>query len=285
MAFARARAGHKLHWRAEGEGDPVLMVMGLGGSSRAWYRLLPHVREHARAIVFDHRGTGHSDPATGPLTMGDLVGDALAVLDAAGEDTAHVLGTSMGGMVAQHLALDHRARVRSLLLTSTTPVGRGGRPPWRMLAGAALRPLTGPERMSDVLAPVLYARRTREEHPERMQEDLRMRLGELTLAVTPWYQLAAIARHDTRHRLAELAGLPTTVVHGTEDHLVPAARGVALAGAIPGARLVLIERCGHLMTTDAEHESAAAVLAHLAGAGSLSARRGASRAPRAPRAA
>ncbi len=285
MAFARARAGHKLHWRAEGEGDPVLMVMGLGGSSRAWYRLLPHVREHARAIVFDHRGTGHSDPATGPLTMDDLVGDALAVLDAAGEETAHVLGTSMGGMVAQHLALDHRARVRSLLLTSTTPVGRGGTPPWRMLAAAASRPLLGVARSGELLGPVLYAQRTREERPDRIREDLRRRLGEPTPTRTAWDQLAAVARHDTRHRLAELAGLPTTVTHGDQDVLVPTERGRALAAAIPGARLVLLEGCAHLTGTDDEPATAAAVRGHLAAVTGVSARRGPSRAATAPRAA
>ncbi len=136
--------GTWISWRAYGEGEPVLMIMGFMGSARAWFRLLPHVAEHHRAIVFDNRGTGDSDRPRGFFTMDDLVGDALAVLRSAGEESAHVVGVSMGGMIAQHLALDHPERVRSLTLCCTHPGGRRpeGRP-WRLLASIALRPLLG----------------------------------------------------------------------------------------------------------------------------------------------
>src|SRR5690606_9798040 len=118
--------------------------------------------------------------AHGLLTMDDLVADTLAVLDAAGHERAHVIGVSMGGMIAQHLALKHRARVRSLILGCTTPVGRQGAPPWRLLAATALRPLAGSERTFRLVAPVLYAERTRRERPERIADDLRVRLQEAT---------------------------------------------------------------------------------------------------------
>src|SRR3954470_5160816 len=156
MASAAAPDGAWLHWRAQGSGEPLLMIMGLSGSSKAWYRLLPHASRGAECIVFDNRGTGDSDPVTGPLSMRDMVGDALAVLDAAGHETAHVMGVSMGGMVAQHLALDHRERVRSLILGCTTAGGRRGAPPWRMMSATALRPLVGPARTFPLVAPVLY---------------------------------------------------------------------------------------------------------------------------------
>ena len=86
-----------LSWRAHGEGEPVLMIMGFMGSAKAWFRLLPHISRDHRAIVFDNRGTGDSDRPGGLWSMSDLVGDALAVLDAAGHETAHVVGVSMGG--------------------------------------------------------------------------------------------------------------------------------------------------------------------------------------------
>jgi pimeloyl-ACP methyl ester carboxylesterase len=246
-----------------GEGEPVLMIMGLGGSSKAWYRLLPHVAERHQAIVFDNRGTGQSDRVSGLLRMEDLVRDALAVLDAAGHRRAHVLGASMGGMIAQHVALDHRERVRSLILCCTAPVGRSGIPPWRLLASAALRPIFGAGGTHAIVAPALYAKRTREEQPDRVAADLEVRQADATPPLTLYAQLAAIAGHDTRHRLSELRGLPTTVVHGEEDSLVPPDRGRALADAIPGARLVLLPGAAHLLTVDAEEESAAAVHAHL----------------------
>lgn len=265
MPVAVAPNGHWLNWRAEGAGEPLLLIMGLSGSSKAWYRLLPHASRHAGCIVFDNRGTGDSDPVTGPLSMENLVTDALAVLDAAGHESAHVMGVSMGGMIAQHLALDHRARVRSLILGCTTAGGdeRPGGPSVRLLTATALRPLVGPSRTGPIVAPALYAERTRREHPARVSEDMRVRLSDATAVRTTLGQMAAIARHDTRDRLHELAGVPTTVMHGEEDVLVPPERGRELAGGIPGARLVTIPQCGHMLTTDAEAESVAAVVAHL----------------------
>jgi 3-oxoadipate enol-lactonase len=261
-----------LAWRAEGpreavaDPEPILLIMGLGGSSHMWWRLLPHLAARHRAIAFDNRGTGDSDGVGGRLTMADLVADALAVLDAAGEERAHVIGVSMGGIVAQHLALDHRERVRSLVLGCTT-AGGGGREPsagaGRLLATAALRPLLGPRRTFPLVAPALYAERTRRERPERVAEDLRRRVEHAAPAWTTYAQLGAVAGHDTRARLPELAGLDTLVLHGAEDALVPAARGRELASRIPGARLVLLPSCGHMLTTDDEAGTANAVLEHL----------------------
>lgn len=257
-------------WRAEGPddpaaaGEPVLLIMGLGGSSRAWTRLIPHLRPRYAAILFDNRGTGDSDPVRAPMSMDDLAHDAVAVLDAAGIDSAHVVGVSMGGMIAQHIALDHRDRVRSLVLGCTAAVGRGGgAPPWRMLASAALRPLLGPARTFGVVAPALYAERTRREQPERVREDLAVRVADRTDPRTVYAQMAAIARHDVRARLHELADVPTLVLHGDEDRLVPPDRACDLAAAIPGARLVMLRSCGHILTTDAEAATAAAILDHL----------------------
>jgi 3-oxoadipate enol-lactonase len=261
-----------LAWRAEGpreavaDPEPILLIMGLAGSSQMWWRLLPHLVARHRAITFDNRGTGDSDGVSGPLTMADLVADALAVLDAAGEERAHVIGVSMGGMVAQHLALDHRERVRSLVLGCTTAGGGGAAPSaggMRLLATAALRPLLGPRRTFPLVAPALYAERTRRDRPERVAEDLRRRIEHAAPASTTYAQLAAVTGHDTRARLPELGGLPTLVLHGAEDALVPAARACELADRIPDARLVLLPSCGHMLTTDDEAGTAHAVLEHL----------------------
>jgi pimeloyl-ACP methyl ester carboxylesterase len=268
MAVA-SRDGAWLAWRSEGpleavaDPEPLLLIMGLSGSSRMWFRLLPHLSRRHRAIVFDNRGTGDSDPVAAPMRMADLVDDALCVLDAAGVERAHVIGVSMGGMIAQRLALDHRDRVRSLVLGCTTAGGRRGGPPWRLLATSALRPLFGPERTFPIVAPTLYSPHTRRERPERVREDLRIRMADATSARTTYAQMAAIAGHDTRSRLQELAGLPTLVLHGEDDTLVPPDRGRELAAAIPGARLVLLPACGHMLSTDAEDLVSRAILGHL----------------------
>ena len=239
------------------------MIMGLGASSRLWFRLLPWIARHHRAIVFDNRGTGDSSPVRSRLSMKGMAHDARAVLDDAGVESAHVIGASMGGMIAQHLALEDRSSVRSLTLACTTPGGRSGIPPWRLMTTAALRPVLGSRRTFPLVAPALYGKATLKERPARVHEDLDRRLDDNTSPITLYAQIGAIAGHDTRARLGELKGLPTLVVHGLEDNLVPSDRGRELASLIPGARLELIPACGHLLTTDAEAQMAGAILAHL----------------------
>ena len=262
----------RISYRAVGpaDGEAVLLIMGLGGSGRMWWRLEPHVAAEHRALLIDNRGTGDSPPIRGRISMSDLANDAVSVLDAAGVERAHVVGASMGGMIAQHVALDHRERVSSLVLACTTAGGRSGPPPWRLLASSALRPLLGPGRTMGLVAPVLYAPTTRERNPDRLREDLRRRVDDATAASTLYAQMAAIAGHDTRARLHELAGVPTLVLHGEEDALVPVAAGRRLAEAIPGARLHVVPGAGHVLTTDAEDEVAEAILDHLRAASSAS---------------
>jgi 3-oxoadipate enol-lactonase len=167
-------------------------------------------------------------------------------------------------MIAQHLALDHPDRVRSLVLCCTH-AGRqrqGGRMPWRLLAGLALRPVLGPTRSFPVVAPLLYSDRTRGERRDRLQEDVEIRELDATPIATAPAQIAAIARHDTRGRLGELE-MPVLVVHGDADRLVPPAAAEELAGLIPQARLEMIPGAGHVITTDAEEEAAEAIVGFL----------------------
>jgi 3-oxoadipate enol-lactonase len=268
MPDARTNDGW-ISWRDEGPRepggakDPVLLIMGLGASSRLWFRLLPWLTREHRVIVFDNRGTGSSAPVRRRLTMAALAEDAVTVLDAAGIDRAHVVGASMGGMIAQHMGLEHRERVSSLVLACTTAGGRNGVPPWRLLASAAVRPLLGTRRSFPLVAPSLYAAATLRDQTDRVADDLERRMADSTSPLTLYAQMGAIALHDTRPRLSELTGMPVLVVHGLEDRLVPPARGRELAELIPGAQLELIPACGHLLTTDAEEHTAGAILAHL----------------------
>jgi 3-oxoadipate enol-lactonase len=268
MPFATTAAGrisYTVSGPSEAVEDPqtLLMIMGLGGSGAMWWRLLPHVARRHRAIVFDNRGTGGSARVHKRLTMADMVADALAVLDAAGVQQAHVMGASMGGMIAQQLALDHRDRVRSLVLACTTAGGRREAPNLRLMAAVLLRPIVGPARTFPLLAPALYSPRTRDERRERLSEDMRIRCSDRVGALTAWMQAAAIVGHDTRSRLHELEGLPTLVVHGLDDRLVSPERGRELARLIPGAELVELPGAGHLLATDAEQQLAATVVDHL----------------------
>jgi pimeloyl-ACP methyl ester carboxylesterase len=121
----------------------------------------------------------------------------------------------------------------------------------------------GPRRTFPIVAPVLYAGATLADAHHRVREDLEQRNADATSPLTVYAQMGAIAGHDTRARLGELRGLPTIVVHGLEDALVPPRRGRELAELIPDAQLALIPSCGHILTTDAEEPTAAAILGHL----------------------
>src|SRR5262249_34033775 len=116
MPHTTSPDGTRLYWETHGAGDPVLLIMGLGANAYDWHRTIPWLAERYRVIAFDNRGAGRSDVPSGGYTIAQMADDTAAVLDAAGLDTAHVVGASLGGMIAQRLALAHPRRLRSLVL-------------------------------------------------------------------------------------------------------------------------------------------------------------------------
>jgi pimeloyl-ACP methyl ester carboxylesterase len=213
-----ANGNVRLSWRAYGDGSAVLLIMGFMATGDAFFRLLPHIIEAGFApVVFDNRGTGASTAGPGLWTMDDLVGDTLAVMNAADLRRAHVVGASMGGMIAQHLALGYPDRLRSLVLACTEPAHRLLPPPWRMLAAVGLRPLLGSRVAEALAAPALYSREVREHGRERLADDARLREDEATPVITALAQFAAIVRHDTRKRLRDIR-VPVLVLHGAEEN-------------------------------------------------------------------
>src|SRR5688500_1132725 len=106
----------KIYWEEEGSGEPLLLIMGLGYSLEMWHRVRPLLTERFRVIAFDNRGVGRSDVPEPGYSIPDMAADAVAVLDAAGVESAHVLGVSMGGYIAQALTAEYPDRVKSLVL-------------------------------------------------------------------------------------------------------------------------------------------------------------------------
>jgi pimeloyl-ACP methyl ester carboxylesterase len=241
----------KLYWESAGSGEPVLLVMGLGMNATGWWRTVPVLAEGLRVITFDNRGVGRSDQTMGPYNLRQLADDALAVLDAAEVETASVYGLSLGGIIAQQLTIRHPERVRRLVLGASTPGGRRHELPEREVLNFIQRRATmSAEEAVWAAVPFSYGRQTREHRAELIGEDVAQRLRFPTSPAGYRAQLSAAWGYDGANGLNRIA-VPTLVLHGTEDRIVPFANGQRLADAIPGAELEVLEGAGHLYPTDA----------------------------------
>jgi pimeloyl-ACP methyl ester carboxylesterase len=239
--------GVNLYWDERGSGPPVLLIMGLSFTHDMWFRVLPFLSRHYRTIFFDNRGMGRSDVPKGPYRMRLMAQDAAAVLDAAGVPAAHIIGASMGGMIAQELALRHPHRVLSLLLGCTSYGGLLAR--WPSFSHAPRNlPLGENARMSreQALIPLLYSPSTA---MELIEEDLRVRSGCSWSYRGFWGQFGGILMWNSYWRLPRIKA-PTLVVHGADDKLVPPVNGRVVAKRIPGARFELLPKAGHILVTD-----------------------------------
>jgi pimeloyl-ACP methyl ester carboxylesterase len=180
-----------------------------------------------------------------------MADDAVAVLDAAGEERAHVYGISLGGMVAQEIALRHPDRVDALVLGATTAGGAGAeRGELAALSFFSRARSMAEEEAHWAAVPYMYGERTRRRRAGRIGEDIARRLEPAAPSLTTHVQqLAAAGAHSTGHRLDEIAA-PTLVVHGAQDVIVPVENGRALAAGIPGAQLRVWPEAGHFYVTD-----------------------------------
>jgi pimeloyl-ACP methyl ester carboxylesterase len=235
--------------------------MGLGGRGADWNAegFLSHLEDRFELVTFDNRGTGSSDRPRGPYSLDVMADEAVGVLDALGRRRAHVMGISMGGMIAQLVALRHPGRVERLVLVATHGGGAGVTPPTPAAMAAFTQDRAKPreaivrDAMTAVTAPGFPAR-----DPASMDAIVAIALAQPTPEEVFAHQIAAVLSSDRSARLPSLA-VPTLVVHGTEDPLIPVENGRAIAGAVPGARLVELPGCGHLPMWEAPVALAAAV--------------------------
>ncbi len=242
--LSRTDAG--VAWYDEGSGSPVLLVMGLAYPAAAWFRQVPVLAQQHRVLSVDNRGAGATGLVDGaPYTVEAMTQDLLDVLDAAGVDRAHVVGISMGGLMAQELGLTHPERVRSLTLMATHPGARSWVLPQDVIDFLTARAGMEAQERGEFSIPFNY-------HPSTdrvlIEQDWSAREAG-TAGPEGYAAQGGTALWDGHDRLPGLRP-PTLVVHGAQDRLVVPANGEKIAAAVPGSRLVLVEGANHILTTD-----------------------------------
>ena len=258
MAIAEVN-GQRLYYEVHGDGEPLLCVHGLACDTLAW---IPQVQAFAaahRTVIFDNRDVGQSSMAEGDYEIADMARDALALADELELDSFHLLGISMGGAIAQEIATQAPERVRTLTLAVTFPAGG---PYARRLAevwSARVRQISREQHMDELM--LMNHSEAFYENPE-MVEFLRTAILNNPHPQPPeafGRQLAACACHETRERLGSLT-MPTHVIGGEYDILVPVWKSREIASLIPGAKLTVLPEAPHGLSLERAEEFNAAVL-------------------------
>jgi len=255
----------ELDCERSGAGPPLLMIMGRSGTYAHWGEpFLDELRRDFELILYDHRGVGASSRLQGAVTIRQMASDAAGLLAALELDSAHVLGISMGGMIAQELALAAPERIRTLTLGCTYCGGPGS-----VHTSEAVQ-----RRMAEAIASGDVERAIRASFEANfspafaadqaawarfLEISLRRRVALGVILA----QTRACLEHDTSARLHEIA-LPTQLIHGTVDEVLPVQNGRMIAELIAGSRLELFEDVGHLFFWERPERSAGLLRAHVA---------------------
>ena len=231
-----------IDYDVSGEGPPLLLIGGLGFGRWGWFKQVPAFSRHFRTITFDVRGERRLEN-----DVEDLVREVVSLLDHLGVKKAHVLGTSLGGFVAQELALVRPDVVDRLVLVCTSYGGRGP----ESISPQALADMLGWGSFSAEEAvrrglETATSGAYRAEHEDEFEQLVSWRLADSPSDAAYFEEAKAAAGFDLSRDVGHITS-PTLVVHGAEDRYVPVANAAALAGAIPGARLRVLDDAGHLV--------------------------------------
>lgn len=249
--------------------EPVLLIMGFTMNAAAWAPQIPALAERYHVIAFDNRGAGRTTQPESAYTMAQMAADAAALLDHLGITSAHIIGASMGGMIAQEFAIRYPSRVRGLVLACTTPGGPHSAGYDEMIRTSddamkvdnALELMT-PERLKEGMEQLFTPEFIAHPGPGLLQMGSAAMLYPQTLPGMKG-QLAAIRAHDTYDRLPRISA-PTLVIAGDADTLVDAKNSPLLASRIPNARLHMLSGQRHGFTAEKPEEANRAILDFLA---------------------
>ncbi|MEM2145884.1 MAG: alpha/beta hydrolase [Candidatus Jordarchaeaceae archaeon] len=235
-----------IYYEIHGSGFPLVMIMGLGGSSAAWDRyIVEEFSKKFRVIIFDNRGAGLTDCPKENYTIDMLAEDTAGLLKALNVPRAHVLGVSMGGMIAIKLTLKYPEMVEKLILGCTTGGGSRFIPP----KTDAIQTLSGlmskdPKEALNAGLHILYTKEFLSEHPERIEEFIEQMKNSVFSVEGIMRQLAGISVYDAHDQLHTIKK-PTLILAGKKDNLVPFENSQILSEKIPNSKLILFEDATH----------------------------------------
>lgn len=237
--------GINIDYKVEGRGEPLVMIMGLGGARSSWRYQTGFFKKYYRTVSFDNRGVGKSDKPAGPYTIRMMADDTIGLMDHLGIEKAHVLGVSMGGMIAQELAINHPERVDKLVLGCT--FARAGTSAHSQEMNEAM------EHQGKSSQNKVSQRKSISAVLDLSFNKWSNRVFILPLAkiAIRFYspagiaeQMKAVSAHDTVDRL-KMISAPTLVITGTEDRLVNPSSSEMIAKLVPNAKLVRVAGGGH----------------------------------------
>ena len=247
-----------MYYEIHGEGEPLVLIMGLGGDHFRWFRILPLLAENLKVLTFDNRGVGKTDKPDIPYTMKMMSDDIAGLMDSVGIKKAHLFGISLGGMIAQNFALLHPDRIISLMLGCTFCGGKhtvsNERSGPSVLDPSLIETMLPEERAVEML-PALYSREFIEENQEFVEIQIDYAKHNPIDIVGYRRQMGAVGTHDTYDQLPGIK-LPTLVIAGDMDVLIPVENSRIVASRIPDATLVILEGLGHGFYTEANEETA-----------------------------
>lgn len=254
----------ELYYEIHGAGDPLVLIAGLGYGRWSWFKQVPAFSQKYQVIVFDNRGVGGSDKPDAEYSIKMLADDTAALLKNLGLTRAHILGASMGGFIAQQLAVDYPAVVRSLILCCTCFGGKNSVPAsvntWKTLLDVeGLRPEEIVRRGHGFAYSADYVR----QHPNEMDQLIALQLANSVPRYAWLRQFWAGAKFDLEARVAEIKA-PALIMTGTEDQLVPPENSKQLAAKIINARLATIPGAGHVFFIERAEEFNKAAMDFLA---------------------
>ncbi len=245
--------GVELYYEVMGNGKPLVMIMGLTANSKWWPpQLLDALAEQFKVIIFDNRGAGRSSRSDDPFNMMTMADDTIGLMDALGVDNAHLLGVSMGGMIAQEIALNYPQRVDKLVLCATAPGGAKTVLKPEVIANMVQSNQLPLEDREKFIVDVLFTEDFVTENADLVEEYCE-RLREYPM--DPPYimrQTEAVVGFDSFHRLGDIKA-STLVIGGSEDKLLPPENSRLIAENITGAKLIILEGMGHAVMAEPDN--------------------------------